>query len=118
METAWYTISNGQHVQHHVGGYGNEPSDIQIFKTYAVFFERDGADVADIDVTVKDLDCGTGSIGLGYDWSRDNKSMVALSSALSAGKALCVDLYGYHVPAGETRTVVLVAYYSAQTSMR
>ncbi len=116
-EAATYTLANGQHVLHRVGGAGNEPAGIQTFKVYATFFEPDGTNIADIDVTVKDKGCGTGSGALGSDLSRDVKSMVSIGSAAS-GKDICVDLSAFHVPAGETRQVTLVAYYTNETSMR
>lgn len=43
--------------------------------------------------------------------------MVRLGSN-AANKALCVDLYGYHLLAGQTRQVVLVVYHTDETSMR
>lgn len=116
-ETATYSLTKGAHVQHLVAGAGNEPAGIKTFKVYAVFFEQDGSDVADIDVTVYDKGCGAGRTQLGSDISRDMKSMVSIGSA-GAGKDVCVDLYGFHVPQNETRDVVLVAYYTDQTSMR
>jgi hypothetical protein len=116
-ETASYQVGNGAHVQHLVGGAGNEPAGIQTFKVYAVFFEQDGSDVADIDMTVYDKGCGTGKVVLGSDASRDMKSMVSIGSA-GSGKDVCVDLYGFHVPPNETRDVVVVAYYTDETSMR
>ena len=45
------------------------------------------------------------------------KSMVSIGSA-GASKDVCVDLYGFSVPPGETRDVILVAYYTDRTSMR
>lgn len=117
LEWAVVTIANGQHVWHRVGGVGNEPSGIEVLKAYAVFFEADGANVADIDIELFDKGCGSGRASLGFDNSRDSKSLVKTGTA-AAGKDVCVDLYGYFVPAGETRQVVLVVYYSDQTSMR
>lgn len=116
-EVGVFTVGQSQHVHFLVGGSGNEPSGIQIFKAYAIFFEQDGTDVADIDLTVYDKGCGAGSSTLNYDNSRDDKSMVELGST-AAGKDLCLDLYGYHLPPGETRQVVLLDYYTDQTSMR
>lgn len=116
-EFANYTIGANQHIQHRVAGVGNEPGGIRTFKIYAVFFERDGIDVADVDMSVYDKGCGAGKALLGSDLSRDMKSMVSIGSA-GANKDVCVDLHGFHVPAGETRNVVLVAYYTGDTSMR
>jgi hypothetical protein len=116
-EVATYDVANGQHVQHRVGGVGNEPSGIRTFKVYATFFEPDGVDIADIDVSVMDKGCGTGAATLGVDLSRDIKSMVSIGSAGSS-KDICVDLSGFYVPANETRKVTLVTYYTDQTSMR
>jgi hypothetical protein len=102
-----------------VNGAGAEPTSLNQFKVYAVFFESDGQDIADIDVYVRDSDCGSGSLQLGSDVSRDTKSMVRLSGAQAAGKALCIRVYGYYVPAADgAREVNVSWYYSADTAMR
>jgi hypothetical protein len=50
--------------------------------------------------------------------SYDVKSMVRLSGAQAANKALCVKLVARHVPAGESRPVTVFAYWSADTAGR
>jgi len=116
-EFASYQVGNGAHVQHLVGGAGPEPAGIKTFKVYAVFFEADGMDIADVDMTVYDKGCGAGRAQLGADTSRDVKSMVSIGSS-GSGKDVCVDLFGFHVPPNETRDVILVAYYTNETALR
>lgn len=117
--TTAFRLRTGQIQDILVNGAGNEPSSLNQFKVYAVFFESDGQDIADIDVYVGDKDCGSGSVQLGSDISRDTKSMVRLSGAQAAGKALCVRVYGYYVPAADVaREVNVFWYYSADTAMR
>lgn len=116
-ETANYTLSHAQRVQHLVGGAGAEPNGINTFKVYAAFFEADGTDIADIDVRVKDKGCGANSLLLGQDVSRDTKSMVQIGSS-GSGKDICVQLDAFYVPPGQTREVTLVTYYTGETSMR
>jgi hypothetical protein len=117
-ESAWYTLSDGQTVNHLAAGAGIEPAGIGQFKAYAVFLERDGTDVADIDMEVRDQNCAAGSALLGSDSSRDMKSMVRLAGSSVSNKSVCVKLKGYHVPQGESRLVQLVIYWSDRTAMR
>jgi hypothetical protein len=100
-----------------VGGAGAEPAGIRRFKAYAVFFEQDGFDVADVNLRVYDRDCGSGKVFLTGDTSRDYKSMASLGTS-ARGKALCVQLLASHIPAGETRLVQLVVYYTSDGRMR
>ena len=116
-ETGIYSVADNQFVTHLVAGAPAEPGGIQRFKVYALFFERDGSNVADIDIRVYDSNCGAGRTLLGSDLSRDTKSQVTVGTQ-AAGKNLCVELEGYHVPPGQTRDVVLVVYYSDLTAMR
>lgn len=113
-----FRLLSGQTYTILVGGAGNEPVSLNQFKAYATFFEADNQNIADIDLYVRDKDCGSGSVYLSQDVSRDTKSMVRLSGAQAAGKALCVQVYAYYVPNGEAREVNLFTYYSADTAMR
>jgi len=113
---AAFTLSAGQTATFYVGGAGNEPTTLNQFKAHAVFFEQDGVNISDIDLYVKDKDCGAGSVTLRSDLSRDTKSMVRLSGAEAAGKALCVQAYAYAAPT--PTPVVLFVYYSQDTFMR
>lgn len=115
-ESTWYTLSDGQVAQHKFLGPGVDAAGASQFKAYAVFFEADATDIADIDMTIFDKDCGAGKASLGSDLSYDIKSMVRTTNG--AGKALCVQLTADHVPAGQTRRVQLVMYYSGDTVMR
>ena len=117
-EAAWYSLGNGQTVNHLAAGSGVEPAGIGQFKAYAVFLENDGVDVADIDMEVRDQNCGASSVLLGSDISRDSKSMVRLAGSSVSSKSVCVKLRGFHVPAGQTRLVQLVIYWSDLTAMR
>ncbi len=116
-ETATYTVADGQHVQHQIAGSGSEPAGLQLVKAIALVREVNGSNVADIDMSLKTQNCGSGATTLRSDTSRDYKSMVQYGSG-AAGEKLCVDLYGFHVPSGQTRDVQLVIYYSDETELR
>ena len=51
------------------------------------------------------------------DTSKDYKSRVRYGSG-AGGHQLCVQLTGAHVPAGSSRVVQVVIYYSGDTAMR
>lgn len=110
------TIYNGNTIDFPIRGTGAEPAALQQFKVYAVVFEQSWQTVADVDLYVRDKNCGAGSVQLGLDNSFDTKSMVRLGSE-AAGKELCVRLHGYAVPPGGRR-VVLASYFSVDTQMR
>jgi hypothetical protein len=116
-ETATYRLSSGQRVQHQIGGSGAEPAGLKLVKAYALTREVNGSNVADIDLYLKTKNCASDGTTLRSDLSRDYKSMVQYGSG-AAGEKLCVELYGYHVPAGQTRDVQLVVYYSDETQLR
>jgi hypothetical protein len=80
-------------------------------------FEENNVDIADIDVELRNQDCGGGSQVLASDSSRDAKSMVKLGASAS-NTALCVRLIADHVPSLQYRRVHVFEYYSSQTSMR
>jgi Subtilase family len=111
------TIYQGQTLDFPIRGTGAEPADLQQFKVYAMFFEDGWQQVADIDIQVRDQNCGPTSNLLGEDSSYDVKSMVRLNGTAAAGRALCVRVMGYAVPP-EGRRVVLASYFSRDTSMR
>jgi hypothetical protein len=117
-QSTWYSFSGAGVVDHLAFGAGVEPSTLNQFKVYAVFFEDDGGNAADITLQVRDSDCGSGSAVLGSDFGYDHKKMVRLSGGTAAGEALCVRLDANHIPFGETRRVQLFMYYSASTFMR
>jgi len=95
---------------------GIEPS-FNIVKVYALWLENDGINVADIVLSLKDNNCASPYNVLRYDLSRDVKKMVYADSSAS-NKALCAQLNAYNIPAGTTRQVMVVVYYSADTVMR
>lgn len=111
-------LRQGDWVNISVQGPGIEPIWLNQFKVHAVFMEPDAQDIGDIDVYVRDQDCGAGSQVLGYDQSYDTKSMVRLAGWQAGGKALCVQLHGYYIPTGQTRYVHIFTYYSADVQMR
>lgn len=115
-ETAWYTMSSGQVINHLIGGSGVEPS-FNVVKAYALWLENDGVNVADIVLSLRDNNCVSPSNILRYDLSRDIKKMVYADSSAS-NKALCAQLNAYSIPAGTTRQVMVVVYYSTDTVMR
>jgi len=110
------TIYNGNQIDFPIRGTGAEPASLQQFKVYAMVFEQSWKTVSDVDLYVRDMNCGSGSSQLGADASRDTKSMVRLGNS-AAGQALCVRLHGYAVPPGGRR-VVLASYFSVDTQMR
>jgi hypothetical protein len=109
-------IYNGNQIDFPIRGSGAEPASLQQFKVYAMVFEQSWKTVSDVDLYVRDMNCGSGSSQLGADASRDTKSMVRLGNS-AAGRALCVRLHGYAVPPGGRR-VVLASYFSVDTQMR
>ncbi len=116
-ETFSAVLSDNQVSNHSVKGAGPEPAGIGQFKSYAMVFEEDNTNIADIDVELRNQDCAAGSQVLASDSSRDVKSMVKLGASAS-NTALCVRLIADHVPSGQTRRVHVFQYYSNLTSMR
>lgn len=110
-------LYNGQVNSRSVFGVGAEPAGIGQFKSYAMVFESKGNNIADVDVELRDLDCGGGSQVLASDSSRDVKSMVRLGGSAS-NKSLCVRLIANHMPLGSSRRVHVFQYYSSAMSMR
>jgi hypothetical protein len=115
-ESAAYTLSHGQTVQHLVGGSGLEPTGASMLKAYAVVRETNLGHAADIDLRIYDKNCGSGRALLAADTSKDTKMMAQTTAA--GGKAACIELSAAHVPGGGTREVILVVYYSNETVMR
>lgn len=109
-------VFNGNTIDFPIRGTGAEPATIQQFKVYAVVFEDNWDSIADVDISVRDKNCGADSVQLGADTSRDTKSMVRLG-AVAAGKQLCVRVRGYAVPPAGRR-VVIASYLSVDTQMR
>jgi hypothetical protein len=113
----WETVVHqGDVFDFPIRGTAAEPTTIQQFKVYAMVFEGDWAAVADVDIQVRDKNCGVDSAYLGGDSSYDTKSMVRVGS-IAAGRALCVRVTGYAIPP-EGRRVVLTSYFSVDTAMR
>lgn len=73
-------------------------------------------DAADIDMTVWDT-CGPGGTPsiLAQDTSRDLRARLRITNA--ASKCLQLRLYGFHVPAGETRPYTVCHYYQSDNTV-
>jgi hypothetical protein len=115
--------AEGPH-EHQLFGSGAEPVGIQQFKVYSMFFEEDAANIAKIDLRVRDDNCSSTSSSLGLDSSDDVKKMVRLGS-FAGGEKLCARLNAIHLPVPfpqigyqEPRRAHVFAYYSSDTSMR
>ena len=88
----------------------------RIIKTAIRLFAERGMDRCGHTAVAEPMRLGT--YYLGQDVSRDTKSMVRLTGAQAAGKALCLQVYAYYIPPGASREVNVFTYYSADTSMR
>jgi hypothetical protein len=86
-------------------------------KVIALTREIDGTNAADVNLSLRTQNCAAGGTTLSSDISRDYKSMVKYGN-LAGGQQLCVQLTGAHVPAGISRLVQVVVYYSGDTAMR
>jgi hypothetical protein len=118
---AWHAanieLSDGETYDFQFQGTGNESALLNQFKATMAFWEIDNTDVADITMELRDQNCGSGSVGLGSDFSYDVKKMIRVGTS-AAGKALCLRIKAWHVPTGQTRKVQVFAYLSADTDMR
>jgi hypothetical protein len=114
-QVATFTMTQGNTVTFPVLDTGPEPVGLQQLKVVALTREVDGSNAADIDVYLERGNC-TGAVSAS-DISRDYKSMVRTGSS-SGGQNMCVRLVPYHIPAGQSRLVHVIVYYSGDTSMR
>lgn len=116
-QAATFSISHGQVINLPILDSAAEPTAPQQVKVIALTREIDGTNAADVNLSLRTQNCaGTGTT-LRSDTSKDYKSMVRYGSA-AGGHQLCVQLTGAHVPAGSSRLVQVVIYYSGDTAMR
>lgn len=100
-------------------GTGAEPTTVTFAKVYAKWFDTDPLNASDIDVWMLKNNCNVPAPwGPNGDVSYDLKAMVAARGADVSGQQLCTRVVAKHIPAGQTRSVVLFHYGSNTTVMR
>jgi len=88
-----------------------EPSQLTHYKAYAWYAEETPWNVADIDMHIQKNCDGTPTI-IRSDNGYDTKLMARIDDS-GADESLCMKLYGFGVPTGETRDVHFFHYYSS-----
>lgn len=96
-------------------GSGSEPASLAQIKTYMMFFERDAAGIANLDLALRQANCASPDLVVDASW--DVRKMVRLGPT-AAGQQLCVRTYAANIPSGETRKAHVFSYYSFETTMR
>ena len=106
-------LGDGWTGNHPMSPSGPASSSLNQLKVYTKYFEEDADDIADIDLYIKDRDCGSGTTTLKSDTSRDTKRMAKLGTE-ARREDICIRNVATYVPTGTSRRVHVFAYCPQQ----